>query len=87
MNGKTVTTHWKRGSRNVTPGTEVSIRGERGRFRFRQHVRLEDGREWIDVIGERGFRSFRPEAIRVVHIKRKTRPVSARAARLMAVAA
>lgn len=71
-NDWTVSTTWKSPSgRILTPGTELSIRGERGRFRFVKHVKRPNGVEWIDVWGGRGnvesFRSFRPEAIRRVH--------------------
>ena len=93
MNGMhEVATTWRRGARIVTPGVELSIRGERGRFRFRQHVTTRGGIEWIDVIGgpagRDAFRSFRPEQVRTVHITRKARPAAAgsRAARV-AVAA
>lgn len=56
----------------VIPGTELSIKGERGRFRFIKWVR-RPGRntEWIDVWGgpkhAPQLRSFRPERVRTVH--------------------
>lgn len=65
--------------RHLEPGTEVSIRGEAGRFRFVRHVRRPNGAEWIDLIGTdakgigTAFRSFRPERIRTVHRLVKTR--------------
>lgn len=75
---KTVTTTWRRGNQTLTPGTEVSIRGERGRFRFRQYVTTDAGVEWIDVWGGVGgreaFRSFRPTEVRAVHRVSKARP-------------
>lgn len=68
--------------RHIEPGTEVSIRGERGRFRFVSHTTVVGERsgevilEWVDVIGgARGasqWRSFRPDRIRRVHRLRKT---------------
>lgn len=65
--------------RHLEPGTEVSIKGERGRFRFVAHVVSDSGAEWIDVIGGskgvRMFRSFRPDRIKVVHTKRTTTTV------------
>lgn len=77
---RTITASWQRGRVQVSPGTELSIKGMRGRVRFRQHVRLVDGREWIDVVHpELGFYSFRPERVRVVHRAARTRPVRARA--------
>lgn len=61
--------------RHIHPGTELSIRGVSGRFRFIKHVRAE--REWVDVVGGRKgistFRSFRPEQIKTVHRINKTR--------------
>ena len=60
--------------RHLTPGVEFSVRGERGRFRFVEHVLTEKGVEWISAIGgPRGvktWRAFRPERIRRVHTKR-----------------
>lgn len=58
--------------RTVEPGTELSIRGARGRFRFLKHVtRPERGLEWIECWGgPKGCetqRSFRPEQVRTVH--------------------
>lgn len=71
--GAQVSAEWARGGRTVRPGDEVSVRGARGRYRFRQHVRLADGREWVDLVREDGFRSVRPDAVRVVHRARKLR--------------
>jgi hypothetical protein len=58
--------------RIVEPGTELSIRGERGRFRFLKHVeRPERGIEWLDVWGGprkcEQWRSFHPSQVRRVH--------------------
>lgn len=76
--------------RHIQPGTELSIRGERGRFRFVKHVtRPERGIEWIDVWGgPKGspqLRSFRPERVRRVH-RLKTDPKALLAARKEALA-
>jgi hypothetical protein len=65
--------------RHLEPGTEVSIRGESGRFRFVRHVRRPNGVEWLDFIGtdskghSAGWRSFRPSRVRTVHRLAKTR--------------
>lgn len=73
-----VSTSWRRGTVTLTPGTELSVRGIRGRVKFRQHVTLPDGRTWIDVVHpEFGFHSVRPERVRVVHRAKKARPVRA----------
>lgn len=65
--------------RYVTPGTELSISGERGRYRFIQHVQTSTA-EWIDVIGGpanyKAMRSFRPDRVRRVHWKNKLRESS-----------
>ena len=58
--------------RTLTPGTEVSIRGERGRFRFLKRVeRPERGLEWLDFWGgpkgAENWRSFPLERVRTVH--------------------
>jgi hypothetical protein len=63
--------------RTLSPGTEVSIRGERGRFRFIQAVETPEGAVWLDFIGgpakAEKWRSFRPDRIRRVHRINKTR--------------
>jgi hypothetical protein len=55
----------------VTPGTELSIRGERGRFKFLKHV-INSEHEWIDVLSSTNqFRSFPRDKVKTVHrIKR-----------------
>lgn len=62
--------------RHVTAGTELSITGERGRFKFLKHTKTPTA-EWIDVIGGpnnyRTMRSFRPDRVRRVHWKNKMR--------------
>jgi hypothetical protein len=70
---------WTAHGRNLVKGTELSIRGERGRFLFIRHVynpRLDV--EWIDVVGgakgAKQFRSFAPVRIKTVHWKNKLRP-------------
>lgn len=69
-----VSDHITINGRHVTPGTELKVRGQgSARFRFRQHVRRPDGTEWVDVIGDTGFRAFRPSAVRTVHRLNKTR--------------
>jgi hypothetical protein len=78
--------HWVRNDtyiangRHIVKGTELSIQGERGRFKFVQHVynpRIDV--EWIDVIGGKlgvkEFRSFRPTQIKRVHYKNKIRSI------------
>ena len=62
--------------RYVTPGTELKISGERGRFRFVNRVTKPDGLQWITVWGgPKGcetLRSFYPERIKRVHYKNAT---------------
>lgn len=71
--------------RRVTPGVELSLRGERGRFRFERHVaNSATGTEWLDLRGPNGeWRSVREERVRTVHRVAKARP----ARRTLAVAA
>lgn len=63
--------------RAVVVGTEVSIKGESGRFRFVKHVKTPKC-EWVDVVGgpanSQKYRSFRPEAVKTVHRLKKIRP-------------
>jgi len=62
--------------RNVSKGTELKISGERGRFRFVQHVTNHDGISWIDVWGgPKGadcMRSFYLDRVKRVHYKNQT---------------
>jgi hypothetical protein len=62
--------------RNVVPGTEVKVSGERGRFRFIQHVTNHNGVMWVDLWGgpkgAENCRSFRPDRIKRVHYKNQT---------------
>jgi len=66
--------------RKIEKGTALSIKGERGRFKFMRHI-TTDTTEWIDVLGgKKGYeqwRSFYPDRIRVVHIgSRRARAVA-----------
>lgn len=62
--------------RNVYPGTELKIAGERGRFRFIKFVTTDKGSSWIDVWGgpkgSENWRSFRLEQVKTVHYKNQT---------------
>lgn len=73
----TVVTEYRVHGRLITPGSEVSVHGERGRFRFIKHVTTEAGVEWLDFIGGPNkapmFRSFRSDKIKRVHRIMKTR--------------
>ena len=66
--------------RKVVRGTEISITGERGRFKFLKHVyNPKTDSSWIDVVGGSStaasqHRSFRQERIKTVHWKNRTRP-------------
>lgn len=58
--------------RTLTRGTEVTIRGERGRFRFLKAVeRPERGLAWLDFWGgpkgSEHWRSFRADRVKRVH--------------------
>jgi hypothetical protein len=70
-----ITTELQINGRHVSPGTELKIIGERGRFRFVKQV--DTGSViWIDVYGgPKGaecIRSFYPDRIKTVHYKNKT---------------
>jgi hypothetical protein len=71
--GWKITTELQINGRNVVPGTELKIEGERGRFRFVKHVVSSTGHEWIDVWGgPKGmpsFHSFDMEKVKRVHYK------------------
>ncbi len=61
--------------RNVVKGTELKIKGARGRYRFIKHVKTETA-EWIDVWGgpkgAENWRSYPLEAVKTVHAKNAT---------------
>jgi hypothetical protein len=58
--------------RHVKPGTELKVKGWTGRYQFVKYVKTEKGIEWIDLLGEDGFRSCDPDRIKRVHYKNKT---------------
>jgi len=63
--------------RYVTKGTELKIKGERGRFRFVKYVyNPELDVDWIDVWGGPkkmpAMRSFRVDQVQRVHYKNTT---------------
>ena len=65
--------------RHMSPGTEFSVRGERGRFRFKcARVDEHGALRWITGIGgpagHKTFRSFGPDRTFVVHHVDKIRP-------------
>lgn len=70
-----VTTELQINGRHVKQGTELKIDGERGRFRFMQHVKTKTA-EWIDVWGgpkhKEQTRSFRVDKVKRVHSKKTT---------------
>jgi hypothetical protein len=62
--------------RHIGPGTELSFRVERGRFRFLALVTNEEtGAQWVDVAcpKTRQVRSFHVTDIKRVHYKSKLR--------------
>lgn len=73
--------HWKVSEkitvhgREVVKGTELSISGATGRFRFMRHV-VSGNNEWIDVWGgppkAPAWRSFRIDRIKTVHRVNRT---------------
>lgn len=71
--------------RHLNPGTEVSIRGERGRFRYVSHDVTSKGRVVLTFIGgarnHEAFRAFYPERVRVVHRVNRTRANTAQEGR------
>lgn len=78
-NSSALPAHWrvadtvKVNGRFLTPGTEVRIAGERGRFRFERFVESERT-TWIDVRTHDGrFRAFDPARVRTVHLTKRMR--------------
>jgi hypothetical protein len=73
--GWTVQTEIQINGRNVVKGTELKIKGQRGRYRFIKHVRTPET-EWVDVWGgpkgAENWRSFPLDRIKTVHVKNTT---------------
>lgn len=63
--------------RRLTPGTEVSVFGKRGRFRFVSASVTSEGRLVLNFVGGKAnrvmMRSFYPEQIKRVHRLNATR--------------
>lgn len=80
----TVTAEATLNGRRVTKGTELSVRGARGRYRFVKLVTTDAGIIWLDVWGgprhHETMRSFRPDRVKTVHRIAKT-PTNLLAAR------
>lgn len=54
-----VSFEYQHGKDLVVPGTLVKIKNVRGEFKFQKHVKnSKSGVEWIDVLGNTGYRSF-----------------------------
>jgi hypothetical protein len=70
-----VSTEIQINGRNVSTGTELKIKGERGRFRFIKHVKTATS-EWVDVWGgpkqAENWRSFHMDKVVRVHSKNQT---------------
>lgn len=72
---RTVSTTWTRGRKTVTLGDALVVKGIRGQVRFRGHVRLDDGRESIEVVHpEFGFYAVKPERVSSIPRKSSLRP-------------
>lgn len=74
QNGTVIEHNVKINGRRVERGTEISITGERGRFRFAGRVTTATGNTWINAFGRYGSRSFDEARVKTVHRKRKGRP-------------
>lgn len=73
--GWTIQTEMQINGRNVVEGTELKIKGQRGRYRFIKHVTTPEA-EWVDVWGgpkgAENWRSFTIDKIKTVHVKNTT---------------
>ena len=67
--------HMVANGRHIEVGTELTIAGERGRFRFKW-ARLDGDRVVEVTVFQHGYRTFAPERIRTVHRVAKIRPAS-----------
>lgn len=64
---------WSVNGRWLSKGTEATISGVRGRCRFIRAV-VNDRGTFLDFYDRLGhWRTFRPERVKTVHVKRKMR--------------
>lgn len=71
--GWVVTEHLVANGRHVEKGTELTVRGIRGRVKFIKHVRTPKA-EWLEVLDrDQHFRSIYPDRVKTVHWKKKLR--------------
>lgn len=72
--GWVVSEEYTANGRNIIKDTELSIKDQKGRFRFDKHV-VNGDKEWIDVFSSKDgqYHSYRPSQIKRVHWKNKTR--------------
>lgn len=69
------------GKASLEEGTEFSVKGAGGRFKFRYHVVTEKGDEWVEawgpVTGNKNdkpkYRSFSVDRVKTVHREKKAR--------------
>jgi hypothetical protein len=74
---RTVSTTWTRGRKTVRSGDALRVKGLPGQVRFRQHVRLDDGREWLDVVHPQfGFYSVRLGRVGPIPRRSSLRPLA-----------
>ena len=74
MSNRTELTEYRLSERRLlTPGTEFTVEGARGIFRFVKHV-TTDKAEWIDCVGGKSghsmCRAFHPDRIKTVKRKK-----------------
>jgi len=90
VNYNATSDHWVRsnsfkleGKAEMLYGCELSFSGERGRFRFHEHVATAEGRTWISAYGpitggagsRAQWRYFAPGKVKTVHRVTKGRGV------------
>lgn len=69
-----VSFEYQHGKDLITPGTLIKFKGQRGAFKFNKHViNKELNTEWIDVVGDTGYRSFYVHDLKGIIKARKKR--------------
>lgn len=71
--GPTITGPGRRTEDLYEPGTLLTIRGERGTFRYRHASLSRDGRISLHLVGNEGYRAVRPDEVIPVRQKRHRR--------------
>lgn len=71
-----VSYEYQHGKDLISPGSLIKFKGQRGGFKFVKHVINRDtNKEWIDCVGDTGYRSFYVHDLKgIIKAKKKRVP-------------